>query len=90
MVSGRTRELIAVRRRFELGRYDLVRWHVECGVLVTSLTLRVNNIHYLTACADMQVTTLNQLETKKRFALVERVVCALYAHLGFFHQARLH
>lgn len=26
------------------------------------------------------------LETKKKFQLVERVLCALYAYLGFFHQ----
>ena len=29
---------------------------------------------------------MNQLETKKKFQLVERVLCALYAYLGFFHQ----
>jgi hypothetical protein len=33
-----------------------------------------------------QVSNLNQLETKKKFQLVERVCSALYAHLGFFHQ----
>ena len=34
----------------------------------------------------LQVNTLNGLETKKKFQLVERVLCALYAYLGFFHQ----
>lgn len=55
MVRERTQELIAVRRRYELGRYDLVNM-------------------------------LNLLETKKKFQLVERVLCALYAYLGYFHQ----
>lgn len=41
-----------------------------------------------TTTKTKQVNTLNQLESKKKHALVERIVCALYAYLGFFHQAR--
>jgi len=55
VLRARTQDLIGVRRRYELGRIDLVN-------------------------------TLNQLETKKKFQLVERVLCALYAYLGYFHQ----
>ena len=58
LVRSKTQELIVVRRRFELARYDLVN-------------------------------VLNQLETKKKFQLVERVLCALYAYLGFFHQGHM-
>ncbi|CAM9785225.1 unnamed protein product [Chrysoparadoxa australica] len=32
---------------------------------------------------------LNQLETKKKFQLVERVCSALYAFLGYFHQCHM-
>jgi hypothetical protein len=32
------------------------------------------------------VTTLNQLETKKKFQLMESVLCAMYAYLAYFHQ----
>lgn len=55
VILARTQELIAIRRRYELGRFDLVN-------------------------------TLNQLETKKKFQLMERILCALYAYLGYFHQ----
>ncbi|CAN0460993.1 unnamed protein product, partial [Discosporangium mesarthrocarpum] len=32
---------------------------------------------------------LNQLETKKKFQLVDRVCSALYAFLGLFHQCHM-
>jgi len=55
----RAAEVAQIKRRFELGRFDLVNH-------------------------------LNQLETKKKFQLVERVCAGLYAFLGYFHQCHSH